>query len=118
MTALNARPTAAELVEAVREFLDGSVLPDGAPPGAFHVRVAVGALRIVERDLACAEDHRRRHDERLAALGFADDAALAGALRRREVPAAQLPAVRAAVLAGVEDALRIANPRHLTGDDS
>lgn len=115
MTALHGRPTAAELVEAVREHLEGEVLPDGAPAGAFSVRVAAGALRIVERELATGDDDRRRHAERLAALGFPDDAALAGALRRGEVPPALLPAVRAAVLAGVEDALRVANPRHLAG---
>lgn len=115
LTALNSRPTAAELVEAVREFLDGEVFAEGAAAGSFHVRVAAGALRLVERELASAEDDRRRHTERLLALGFADDAALAEALRRRDVPTAHLPAVRAAVLAGVEDALRVVNPRHIEG---
>lgn len=112
---LNARPTAAELVEAVREFLDNEVLSEGTAAGSFHVRVAAGALRMVERELASAADDRQRHAARLLALGFADDATLAAAVRRREVPIAQLPLVRAAVLANVEDALRVVNPGHIEG---
>ena len=113
MSALHGRPTAQELVEAVRELLEGSVLPDGVPAGSFSVRVAINALKVVERELAAGGADVRRHEERLAALGFADDAALARALRRGEVPPEQLPAVREAVLASVEDKLRVANPRHL-----
>jgi hypothetical protein len=111
---LHGRPTAQELTEAVREFLESQVLADGAPAGAFQVRVAVNALKVVERELATGGQDVLRHRERLAALGFRDDAALARALRRGEVPAERLPAVRAAVLASVEDKLRVANPKHLT----
>ena len=113
MSELHGRPTAAELVEAVRELLEGSVLADGVPAGAFQVRVAVNALKVVERELAAGPDDVRRHRDRLAGLGFRDDAELARALRRGELPADQLPEVRAAVLASVEDKLRVANPRHL-----
>lgn len=115
MSELHGRPTAQELAEAVRELLEGQVLPDGVPAGAFPVRVAVNALKVVERELAADGEDVRRHRERLAALGFRDDAALARALRRGEVPAEQLPEVRAAVLASVEDKLRVANPKHLDG---
>jgi hypothetical protein len=110
---LHGRPTAGELVEAVRALLEGSVLADGAPAGAFQVRVAVNALKVVERELAAAGEDVRRHRERLTALGFADDAELARALRRGELPADQLPEVRAWVLASVEDKLRVATPKHL-----
>lgn len=113
MSALHDRPTAQELTEAVREFLDGQVLPDGSAPGAFHVRVAVNALRVVERELAQGGRDEERHVQRLAGLGYADDRALATALRSGQVPADRLPAVRAAVLASVEDKLRVANPRYL-----
>ena len=41
-------PTAAQLTEAVREFLV-SLADDLPPERAFHLRVAVNALRIVER---------------------------------------------------------------------
>lgn len=113
MSGLHGRPTAAELVEAVRELLEGSVLADGMPAGAFQVRVAANALKVVERELAGGGEDVRRHEERLTALGFADDAALARALRRGEVAREQLPTVREAVLASVEDKLRVANPKHL-----
>lgn len=46
------RPTTAELVEAVREFLEGEVQPKLEGSTAFHARVAVNVLRIVERELA------------------------------------------------------------------
>lgn len=113
MSELHDRPTAQELTEAVREFLELDVLARGAVEGAFHVRVAVNALRIVERELAAAGDDVRRHRERLARLGYRNDAELAAALRRGEVPAERLPEVRAAVLASVEDKVRVANPKHL-----
>ncbi len=82
MSELHGRPTAQELVEAVRELLENQVLGGGAPAGAFHVRVAVNALKVVERELAVGGQDVRRHQERLAGLGFRDDAALARALRR------------------------------------
>ena len=115
MSELHGRPTAAELVEAVRELLEGQVLADGVPAGAFQVRVAVNALKVVERELAAGDDVQR-HQERLAGLGFADDAELARALRRRELPAERLLEIRAAVLASVEDKLRVVNPKHLVDD--
>ena len=51
MTAPYGRPTAAELVAAVAEFLDSDVR--GATDGQvnFHARVAANVLRIVEREL-------------------------------------------------------------------
>jgi aminoglycoside phosphotransferase (APT) family kinase protein len=46
------RPTARELLEAVREFLTGEVMPATSGQVAFHARVAANALAIVERELA------------------------------------------------------------------
>jgi aminoglycoside phosphotransferase (APT) family kinase protein len=45
------RPTASELLEAVREYLLGSVLPATSGQLAFHARVAANALAIVTREL-------------------------------------------------------------------
>ena len=45
------RPTASELLEAVREYLLGSVLPATSGQVAFHARVAANALAIVAREL-------------------------------------------------------------------
>ena len=110
---LHGRPDARELVEAVRELLEQQVLLEGVPPGDFAVRVAVNVLRTVERELAATPADDERSRARLAALGFADDASLAAALRRGDVAPDRLPAVRAAVLADVEDRLRVADPRYL-----
>jgi len=45
------RPTAAELVDAVTEFLEGDLQPSIDGRLAFHTRVAVNALRIVRREM-------------------------------------------------------------------
>jgi aminoglycoside phosphotransferase (APT) family kinase protein len=45
------RPTAAELLEAVREFLTGQVMPATSGQLAFHARVAANVLAIVGREL-------------------------------------------------------------------
>ena len=79
------RPTAAELVAAVAEFLETEVRdatgPDSrlADAGAvnFHVRVAANALRIVERELLQTGPEPEL-------LGFPDEQALASAIRAGE----------------------------------
>ena len=45
------RPTASELLEAVREFLTGQVMPASSGQVAFHARVAANVLGIVAREL-------------------------------------------------------------------
>ncbi len=45
------RPTASELLEAVREFLTGQVMPATSGQLAFHARVAANVLGIVAREL-------------------------------------------------------------------
>ncbi len=53
------RPTASELVEAVREYLMGSVLPATTGQVAFHARVAANALAIVARELELGQAEPR-----------------------------------------------------------
>ena len=45
------RPTASELLDAVREFLTGSVMPATTGQLSFHARVAANVLAIVAREL-------------------------------------------------------------------
>ena len=45
------RPTASELLDAVREFLTGEVMPATTGQLAFHARVAANVLGIVAREL-------------------------------------------------------------------
>ncbi len=53
---LHGRPTAAELVAAVAEFLEADVREATGGQVNFHARVAANALRIVERELLDADD--------------------------------------------------------------
>jgi aminoglycoside phosphotransferase (APT) family kinase protein len=50
------RPTASELLEAVREYLTGSVMPATTGQVAFHARVAANVLAIVARELELGHD--------------------------------------------------------------
>jgi aminoglycoside phosphotransferase (APT) family kinase protein len=52
------RPTASELLEAVREFLLGSVMPATTGQLAFHARVAANVVAIVARELELGELER------------------------------------------------------------
>jgi hypothetical protein len=98
---MSARPTAAELVEATREFLEAEVLPVLDDPRLrFRALVAVNALGIAQREL-----------EHVAADELSDDdlAELARSIRRGEVPAGTLGRLKEHVAAR----LRIASPRYL-----
>jgi Domain of unknown function (DUF6285) len=76
---LYGRPTAAELVAAVADFLDNDVRAATEGQINFHARVAANVLRIVERELS--DDSAADVTGRLAGLGFADEAQLAAAIR-------------------------------------
>ncbi|WKG05326.1 DUF6285 domain-containing protein [Mycolicibacterium sp. HK-90] len=86
MTNLYGRPTAAELVAAVAEFLDTEVrdCETVAPPVRFQARVAANALRMVERELLASET-RAEAEAALAGVGFTDEGALAAAIRAGEL---------------------------------
>ena len=73
------RPTAAELVAAVAEFLDGEVRSTTTGAVNFHARVAANALRIVERELL--DSQADAPQAALTALGYEDENALAVAIR-------------------------------------
>ena len=75
---MNGRPTAAELVAAVAEFLVGDVRANTTGAVNFHALVAANALRIVERELLDASDPP-------GFLGYPDEAALAAAIRAGEL---------------------------------
>ena len=61
-------PTLTELVTAVREFLEEQALPQLEGRTAFHARVAVNALAIVERQLELGPAQDDAELERLRAL--------------------------------------------------
>ncbi|MBX3487916.1 DUF6285 domain-containing protein [Parvibaculum sp.] len=62
------QPTAAELVEAVAEFIRNHAMPQLQGHTAFHARVAANALDIVKRELEIAPAANAGEEARLKAL--------------------------------------------------
>jgi hypothetical protein len=82
-TPLHGRPTAAELVAAVADFLDADVRNATSGQVNFHARVAVNVLRTVVRELT--DDTAPDIQGLLAEFGFADEAELAYAIHAGQV---------------------------------
>lgn len=94
------RPSAPELVEATREFLEGEILPSLTDPRLrFRTLVAINALGIAQRELETAEDD----------LSHAELAELARRIRAGDVPDDALLVLKRHVAAQ----LRVASPRYL-----
>jgi hypothetical protein len=83
VTDLYHRPTAAELVAAVAEFLETDVREGTTGAMNFHARVAANVLRTVERELLADTPDEPRAE--LAVLGVADEGELSAAIRRGEL---------------------------------
>ncbi|BBX06685.1 DUF6285 domain-containing protein [Mycolicibacterium aichiense] len=83
MSGLNGRPTAAELVAAVAEFLEGDVRSNTTGSVNFHALVAVNVLRTVERELL--DETAAEPQAALERLGYPDESALAAAIRAGEL---------------------------------
>jgi len=113
---LHGRPTAAELVEAVREWVEGDVRAATTGRVAFHSRVAANALAMVEREQALGPAQEAAHRTRLVELGCSDDAELAARIRAGELDD-RAEEVRQSVAASVRAKLEVANPRWLQPDD-
>ena len=93
------RPTAAELVEAVREYVERVVMERSDGGALFDARVARNALAIVERELRIGPELAASHARRLRHLGFDDDGAW--------------QPVATALAASARDQLLVANPGYL-----
>ena len=105
-------PTAQQLVESVREWLEREVLTGTTGRMQFQARVAVNVLAMVERELELGPSQAEAHEARLAELGATDEAELARMIRAGELDAD--PArVRELVWASVRDKLSVANPKYL-----
>ena len=80
MSNLHNRPTAAELIAAVAEFLETDVRDGTTGAVTFHARIAANVLRTVERELL--DDTAAEPLAVLAGLGFSDESELAAAITR------------------------------------
>ena len=105
------RPTARELVEAVREHLGGDDRQGTGRP-SFHDRVARNALAIVERELSLGPAIARAHVARLGDLGFDGDAPLSAAIRAGAFDH-DLTTLARALAPSTRDQLLVANPSYL-----
>lgn len=116
MTAPHDPPTAAQLAEAVREWLENQVMPNASGAMQFNARVAANVLAMVEREIELGPGQSERHAAGLAVLGCADDTELAGRIRAGEFDD-ETGSIRAEVEAfvfdSVVDKLRVANPKYL-----
>jgi len=111
---MHGRPTAEELVDAVRSFLQ-DLLSDPAPAPARHqIRIAVHALEMVGRELALGPAQEEAHLARLGELGFDDDYSLAEAIRSGRLEDG--PALRRVLREDTRDRLLVANPRWLPAE--
>lgn len=85
MTSAHGRPTAAELIAAVAEFLETDVRESTAGQVNFHARVAANALRMVERELLADAEAADGVVGALARVGCGDETQLAAAIRAGEL---------------------------------
>jgi len=108
------RPTAAELVQAVGEYLDKGRAAGGGPGARFEARIAGNVLRTVARELELGPELSAAHARRLAALGFENDSDLAAAIRSGDFGDGWSD-VAAALAASARDQLLVANPSYLEG---
>ncbi len=106
------RPTMAELVEAVAEYLDTKVMPSSEGAARFEARVARNVLAMVGRELDLGPDGLAAHTERLRVLGATDDSAVAAGIRAGDCDE-ELLGVGAVLAEGVRDQLLVVNPAHL-----
>jgi hypothetical protein len=117
------RPTAAELVQAVREFLEHDVMAATTGRVQFHTRVATNALGMIERELTDGPGYVAAERARAAALLGRDgevgglERELAARIRDGTIDD-RLEAVRDHVRATVREKLLVANPGYLPADPS
>lgn len=102
-------PSARQLIEAVREFLESDVLSCTDGRVRFHTRVAINVLGMVLRELDLGPSLSAAHAERLGRLGFADDAELARAIRDGALDD-RMDEVREVVRESVADKLAVSHP--------
>ena len=102
-------PSAAELLDAVEEFLRTDVADATSGRVRFHSRVAANVVALVRRQLTAGAKPEADHRAQLARLGVADDAELADAIRAGRLDE-RGDEVAGAVAAAVAAKLFVAHP--------
>jgi aminoglycoside phosphotransferase (APT) family kinase protein len=108
------RPTAAELAEAMQEWLDGDVADGTTGRLRFHARVASNVMAMIRRELELGPAHQVAHHARLAALGVADEQSLAASICSGDLDE-RWDEVVDSVWASVVDKLEVSHPGYAAG---
>ncbi len=109
-------PSTAELVDALRGFLEQDVMPGTEGRLSFMARVAANVAATVEREIVLGPLQAQGHAERLATLGFGDDDELARAIRAGELDD-RLDEVVEVTRRNVVERLSLWNPRYVEPED-
>jgi aminoglycoside phosphotransferase (APT) family kinase protein len=104
-----ARPSAVQLIEAVRGYLLGDVSNATDGRTRFHALVAANTLATIGRELQLGDELRGRRDQRLASLGFDSERDLAAAIRSGALDD-RIGQVAGPVMDSVIDRLAVNNP--------
>jgi hypothetical protein len=112
------RPTAVELLEAIREFLERDVMTSAEGRVRFHTRVAVNALGMLDRELRLGPDIDAAERQRLAALlGHDADLPTLTAELARRIRDGSLDDRRDEVMVAVRESVRakllVSNPSYV-----
>jgi len=105
-------PTAAQLVEAVREWIESDLTGELVGRARFHARVAANMLAIVERELDLGSAHDEQHAARLATLGVGSEQELAERIRAGDFDD-RVAELHDALRETVRNKLEVANPRYI-----
>jgi aminoglycoside phosphotransferase (APT) family kinase protein len=105
------RPSKTELVEAVRHYLD-KVIASAEGAARFEARVAHNVLSMVGREMDMGQELQAAHHQRLLALGFPDDSAVAQAIRAGRYDQ-DLGGLGAVLAEDTRDQLLVSHPSYL-----
>lgn len=108
---LHGRPSALELLAAVREFLRSDVVEATSGHTRYNARVAANVLAMVERELRSGPGPGDDHVERLHSVGVADEAALAHDIRLGRFDD-RIEAVASVLWPAVNERVEVTNPRY------
>lgn len=106
------RPTASELIESVREWLERDVLPAVDGRLSFHTRVAMNSLDMVIRELDSHIADNSVHEVVLVSLGVSSNAELAAQIRDGRFDST-LAELLESLTPVIENKVRVANPKYL-----
>jgi hypothetical protein len=105
-------PSAAQLLAAVRQFLEADVRQATSGQTQFLSRVAANVLAVVERQLVAEPLDRAAHRRLLDGIGIDDEVALARAVREGRFDGREAE-LRSVVTPTVAARLAVSNPRYL-----